>query len=110
VGKSRADAVLAPRRQSRTGRRAAALRSRPDRRAGGHTITAHEAAWRSWFTDWGLVPHEVAYEDLDADPTGVTLSVLEFLGLDPADGATITVRDRRQADGLNADWISRFHA
>ncbi len=73
------------------------------------TITAHEAAWQGWFTHGGLVPHEVAYEDLGADPIGVTQSVLVFLGLDPSAGATITVHDRRQADDLNAEWISRFH-
>ncbi len=72
------------------------------------TITAHEAAWQAWFTHRGLVPHGVAYEDLGADPTGVTRSILEFLGLDLSAGGTITVRDLRQADDLNADWISRF--
>jgi len=74
------------------------------------TITAHEVAWQAWFTQRGLVPHEVAYEDLAADPSGVTRTVLEFLGLDPRSGGTVTVQDRRQADDLNADWISRFHA
>ncbi len=72
------------------------------------TITAHEAAWQAWFTHRGLIPHEVAYEELSADPSGVTRTVLEFLGLDPSAGGTITVHDRRQADDLNADWISRF--
>ena len=56
----------------------------------------------------GLVPHEVSYEDLAADPVGVTRGVLDVLGLKlPATG-TITVRHRRQADDLNADWIARF--
>jgi LPS sulfotransferase NodH len=74
------------------------------------TITRHEAAWQAWFTHRGLVPHEVVYEDLATDPSDVTRTVLEFLGLDPSAGAPITVRNRRQADDLNADWISRFHA
>jgi LPS sulfotransferase NodH len=72
------------------------------------TITAHEAAWQAWFAHRGLVPHEVAYEDLGAAPTGVTRIVLEFLGLDPSAGGTITVHDHRQADDLSADWIARF--
>ena len=66
------------------------------------TITAHEAAWQAWLTHRGVAPHEVAYEDLAADPTGVTRSVLDFLGLElPVDG-TITVSDRPQADAVNA--------
>lgn len=72
------------------------------------TITAHEQAWQVWFSERGLVPHEVSYEDLAANPVGVTRGVLDVLGLElPATG-TITVRDGRQADDLNADWIARF--
>jgi LPS sulfotransferase NodH len=72
------------------------------------TIDAHEAAWQSWFADQGLIPYEITYEDLAADPGGVTQAVLDFLGLAlPAD-RTITVRDHRQADELNASWIARF--
>jgi trehalose 2-sulfotransferase len=73
-----------------------------------HTIDAHEKAWRAWFEAHGVVPHEITYEKLAADPTGVTRAVLAFLGLDLPAGRTIEVRDRRQADHLNADWIARF--
>ena len=72
------------------------------------TITAHETAWQAWFTQQGLAPHKVTYEDLAADPTGVTGDVLKFLGLGLPPAGTITVGDRRQADDLNADWIARF--
>ncbi len=72
------------------------------------TITAHEAAWEAWFTHRCLVPQQVAYEDLAADPTGVTRSVLEFLGLDLPTRGAIRMSDRPQADFINADWITRF--
>lgn len=72
------------------------------------TITEHEAAWQAWFADRGLVAHEIAYEDLVADPIGVTRGVLDFLGLDLPSGGTIAVRDRRQADDVNVDWIARY--
>jgi trehalose 2-sulfotransferase len=73
------------------------------------TIDEHEAAWQRWFTDQDVTPHEITYEDLAADPVDVTLGVLDFLGLVlPAD-QTITVRNNRQADDLNAKWIARFH-
>ena len=72
------------------------------------TITAHEAAWQDWFADQGLSPYELTYEDLAEDPIGVTRAVLDHLGLVlPAD-RTITVRDRRQADDLNAEWVDRY--
>lgn len=72
------------------------------------TIDAHEAAWQAWFADQGVTPYRIAYEDLAADPVGVTQAVLDFLGLVlPADRA-ITVHDRQQADDLNADWIAEF--
>ncbi len=71
-------------------------------------IDEHEAAWRAWFADQGVSPYEVTYEALSADPVGVTKSVLNYLDLVLIDNQTITVRDRRQADELNADWISRF--
>jgi len=71
------------------------------------TVEAHEAAWRSWLAHQGVTPHEIAYEDLAADPVGVTRTVLDVLGLVlPAD-RVIRVQDRRQADALNADWIAR---
>lgn len=73
-----------------------------------HTINRHEAAWQEWFADQGLSPYELTYEDLAEDPIGVTGAVLDHLGLVlPAD-RTITVRDHRQADDVNADWITRY--
>lgn len=73
-----------------------------------HTIGQHERAWQEWFAGQGLSPYELTYEDLAGNPIGVAGSVLEHLGLVlPAD-RTITVRDRRQADDLNADWIARY--
>jgi len=72
------------------------------------TIGAHEAAWRAWFGEQCLIPYEITYEGLAADPIGRTRAVLDFLGLALPTGSTITVQDRRQADDLNAAWITRF--
>jgi LPS sulfotransferase NodH len=72
------------------------------------TIDAHEAAWRAWFAVQGVTPYEITYEDLAADPVGVTKAVLEFLGLALPTNQIITVRDGRQADELNADWITQL--
>jgi LPS sulfotransferase NodH len=72
------------------------------------TITAHEAAWRDWFTGQGLSPYELTYEDLAEDPISVTRAVLDHLGLVLPPDRNITVRDRRQADDLNAEWVARY--
>ncbi|MFG2059064.1 Stf0 family sulfotransferase [Micromonospora sp. NPDC048930] len=74
------------------------------------TIAAHQAAWDEWFAAYGITPHRVRYEDLAADPTGVTLGILDVLGRALPPGAAIRPRHRRQADALNADWIARHRS
>ncbi|MGN9812674.1 Stf0 family sulfotransferase [Micromonospora sp. BQ11] len=73
------------------------------------TIREHNAAWEAWFATWGIRPHRVSYEDLDADMTGAVHSVLDFLGIDlPEGGGGVVPRHRRQADELNRRWIARY--
>jgi LPS sulfotransferase NodH len=74
------------------------------------TIAAHNAAWRDWFDAFDVQPHPVRYEDLVADPAGVTRGILDFLGLHlPAD-RVIVPGTRRQADQITYDWIARYRA
>jgi LPS sulfotransferase NodH len=73
-------------------------------------INEHNAAWRQWFASAGVRPHQVRYEDLDADPAGVTRGVLGFLGLELPPGREILARHRRLADELSAEWIERARA
>lgn len=77
-------------------------------RARVHLAGAHNAAWQEWFTSAGVQPHPVLYEELAADPVGVTRGVLGFLGLELPAGREIVVQHRRLADDLNAEWISRY--
>jgi LPS sulfotransferase NodH len=74
------------------------------------TIAEHNAAWRAWFTTYGVTPHEITYEQLTADLAGTTRGVLAFLGLDPDAAQPIRPRHRRQADRLNDDWAGRYRA
>ncbi|MEH0822730.1 MULTISPECIES: Stf0 family sulfotransferase [unclassified Micromonospora] len=73
-------------------------------------IGRHDAAWRAWFAAAGVAPYVVSYEELDADPVGVTHAVLDFLGLDLPDGVAVVPRHQRQADDLNREWIRRYRA
>jgi trehalose 2-sulfotransferase len=67
-------------------------------------------AWSTWFAGLGLVPHEIEYENLARDPIGATRAALDFLDLDLPPDRGIEVRHHRQADDVNADWITRFRA
>jgi trehalose 2-sulfotransferase len=73
-------------------------------------ISEHNAAWQEWFASAGVRPHPVRYEDLDADPVGVTRDILDFLGIELPPGREISARHRRLADELNAEWIERYRA
>ncbi|MEV4534538.1 Stf0 family sulfotransferase [Asanoa sp. NPDC049518] len=74
------------------------------------TIGEHNAAWRDWFTRFGIQPHSVRYEDLTTDISGVTRGILDFLKVEPPAGHAFVPRHRRQADQLNRDWIRRYRA
>jgi LPS sulfotransferase NodH len=72
------------------------------------TIERYEADWTSWFEAQRIKPYEVTYEELAVDPISTAHGVLDFLGLSPE--RELVVEHRRQADHVNADWISRFNA
>jgi LPS sulfotransferase NodH len=72
------------------------------------TIDEHNAAWREWFAGAGVQPHVVRYEELTADPAGVTRGILEFLDLELPAGMELVPGHRRQADQLNHDWGARY--
>lgn len=73
-------------------------------------IGEHNSAWRTWFSSVGVQPHIVRYEDLDAEPVGAALEVLDFLGLKLPSGCLVKAGHRRLADELNAQWIDRYRA
>lgn len=72
------------------------------------TIDEHNAAWQEWFAGAGVQPHVVRYEELTADPAGVTRGILAFLRLELPAGVELVPGHRRQADQLNDDWIARY--
>ena len=73
-------------------------------------IEEHNSAWRAWFDSFGIQPHMVRYEDLDADPVCAACEILDFLGLKLPTGRRIRTRHRRLADELNVQWIVRYRA
>lgn len=73
-----------------------------------HVIGEHNKAWRRWFTTIGIQPYPVRYEDLDSDPIGTTLDILDFLNLDLPSNRTINARNIRLADELSAQWMDQY--
>lgn len=71
-------------------------------------IEDHNRAWQEWFDSAGIRPHLVLYEELAAAPVRVARGVIDFLGLALPAGREITVRHKRLADDLNAQWIESY--
>ena len=66
-----------------------------------------EASWDAYFTDIGVEPFTVGYEQLDADYDGTMASVLSHLGVD----TPVPPRQlKRQGDAINDEWVARFLA
>jgi len=74
------------------------------------TIERFESDWTVWFASQSIVPCEVTYEELAADPPGTAQRVLDHLGLDVPPDRRLVIGHRRQADRLNADWTARFES
>ena len=74
------------------------------------TIERFETDWSRWFGAQGVMPCEVAYEELAADPRRTAHRVLSYLGLHLPPDRHLVIGHRRQADQVNADWASRFKA
>lgn len=73
-------------------------------------VLVQNGAWERWFAMHEIEPFQVTYEQLSADQVGVTMRTLSFLDLQPAARATIASPREltKQADGINAEWISRY--
>ncbi|MEO7221725.1 MAG: Stf0 family sulfotransferase [Devosia sp.] len=70
--------------------------------------TAHEAEWRGWFARESIVPMELTYEGLSADPTATVATLLRALGRDPAIASRISPRTAKLADAQSRVWAERF--
>lgn len=72
-------------------------------------LLVQEAAWREFFTAYGVEPIVVDYEDLEHSYLDVLADVIARLGL--ASPAQIPPpRLRKQSDDLSEDWVRRLRA
>ena len=70
-------------------------------------IESQDARWGRWFDENGIVPLEIAYEDLDRHPARTVNRVLEHLGV----RAVVTLTQptvKRQADRLTEQYVEQY--
>jgi LPS sulfotransferase NodH len=68
----------------------------------------HDAAWRAYFSDHGIEPFRVAYEEL-ADAYEQTVSqLLAFIGVSASALPIPRPRTAKQADTLSDEWVRRY--
>ena len=73
-------------------------------------IAESEAGWRHLYSELGLTPCQIVYEDLNS-PDGYEQTirgVLAHLGLDEYQGLIPAPRTRRQSKGLNEAWVAAY--
>jgi LPS sulfotransferase NodH len=70
-------------------------------------ISGHEAGWRGWFDANRIEPLETRYEDLVADPEGVTRTLMRSLDI-PVEGVRIAPLTGNMSDAVNDEWRRRY--
>jgi LPS sulfotransferase NodH len=73
-------------------------------------ILAQSNGWKAWFSESGIEPMLVHYEDMIADTPGMVQQVVRCLGVenDEPDPVVLPPPIQRQADQVNAEWARRF--
>ena len=72
-------------------------------------IVFREASWQEYFTEAGITPLSLTYEDVVAEPDGVTRAVLRFLDLPvPTEITLLEGHQNKMADGSSEEWVQRF--
>ena len=72
------------------------------------TVDEHNAAWRAWFSQQGVQPHAVSYEDLVEDPRRAVVGILDRLEVRVPSGWRSRSTHVRQADQVNQQWVRRY--
>ena len=78
--------------------------------AGLRQIVQNEAQWARFFSDAGIAPYTVVYEDLAANYDATVRGVIAHLGLTLPDGFVFPApRLSKQADTLSAQWVRQYY-
>jgi trehalose 2-sulfotransferase len=72
-------------------------------------IRLQTQAWAQWFAVQNVVPLEIEYEALLAEPEWAIDRILQFVGVSRDEGRPVTImRPERQSDDVNSAWLQRF--
>lgn len=72
-------------------------------------LIAHEAEWRRFFSEAGIVPLQLTYEDLDTRFHETVAAALDHVGIDPpAELEDLAPPLRRLADARSVRWAARY--
>lgn len=71
-------------------------------------LDQHNLAWEGWFKKVGVEPSVVSYENLAADPRGVTKEILRFLDIELPPSARLEASNQRLADETTLIWTERY--
>jgi LPS sulfotransferase NodH len=69
---------------------------------------AEDANWRQFFQTHGILPLDLAYEEMIRNLEGAVRRVLEFLGIDAPTISLPPPSLRRQADHRSREWEERY--
>lgn len=70
--------------------------------------TENEAIFDAWASGQGIVPLDIGYEDLSANPRATLAKILDALGRDPAIANRTQVQTAKLADGTSLEWAERY--
>ena len=74
-------------------------------------INTQARGWEQWFAANNITPYHVDYESLLADRKKVIDEILSLMGVAADEPDSIVLPNvERQADAINAEWISRYRA
>jgi LPS sulfotransferase NodH len=68
----------------------------------------HDDAWARWFSEGGIEPLQLTYEQIVSDAGGTVQRALVFVGVKVPDDLVVEQRTAKQADDLNKEWIHRY--
>ena len=70
----------------------------------------HEAAWQTYFTQYGITPFTVIYEDFAPAYEETAFKVMDWLGVAYPEDLSFGVRSlQKQADDVSEAWVQKYH-
>ncbi len=73
-------------------------------------LARDEAGWDAWFSQNGVNPLRMSYEQLAREPHSVIADILASLGRDPSIAASLPISTGKLGDERSAEWNRRFRA